>query len=238
MGYHGQGFILPSYERAKELSQSVRPVDRMEWEERISMGLRIENSFRDLQIILLRVEEMKRDLLRTLTEIQEFENLEVLLNETSLVLGGYDYLFNDEGLMGQFKLISPRPPRFSQGFSLGITGSDSLTEKARKEQEELREQIRTYLCYERAVLNVVQEFRPEIPEYLDYLKENHKKLETPLSLPLRFKGTQDDSDGIIKNRIPFPALIDLLEDFSVRVSEISIEDEESSKIISDFEKTI
>ena len=80
MGYFGSGFIL-TYEEIERLTLSVKPEKRKEWESYISFGLRLENGFKDLDRFLRELTGYRETLLRTLTEIRDFEILEECLNK-------------------------------------------------------------------------------------------------------------------------------------------------------------
>jgi len=254
MGYFGQGFIL-TYEDIDLLVLSVEAWKRKEWNEFVSLGLRLENGFKDLNICLDRIKGLRKELVRTLSEIHDFEKLELLLNrlldpvEAELwdSVGEPDSLISDIALsrlrdkgieFDRFKLVSPTLDS-SNHINLRLSGKGSLREVAEAERNLLRRETRYYLCYEVAMKQKVKELGLNIPEYDNLFIQNREVIEQPVSMSLRWEGVQDNRTyqlgetnlkDIDPQDHPFPSLMRMIEDYSVRVKDIDLDSPENKEL--------
>lgn len=255
MGYFGQGFIL-TYEDIDRLVLSVEAWKREEWNEFVSLGLRLENGFKDMRICLDRVKDLRNNLVRTLSEIHDFEKLELLLNrildpvegELWDSVGDPDSLLSDIALshlrdkgieLDGFRLISPRLDP-SNHIDLRLSGKGTIRDRAGVEKNLLRREMTFYLCYEVAIRRRISELNLVIPEYDSLLNKNREVVEQPVSMSLRWEGVQDNrtfqiGETDLKDRDPqdhpFPSLMRMIEDFSVRVKDIDLDSEENIELI-------
>ena len=267
MGYFGEGFILSSGD-ANSLPLSFEAWKRKEWMEFVSMGLRIENGFKDMNRSLVQIQQKRNNLLRTLSEIHDFEKIELLLN--TILESNIDpeeknldpqFEYRDEETEGdvavvrrevqiyesdldskRYRLI--RPTLDSENhINLGLSGDDSLREQAEIERNILRAEMTFYLRYEVAIKRRISEFPLVIPEYESLLKKNREVIEQPVSMSLRWVGVQDNrtyqiGECNLKDRrpqeYPFPSLMDMIEDFSVRPQDIDLDSIESQAKITEL----
>ena len=263
MGYFGQGFILSPSE-AEQLPLSFEGWRREEWESFVSLGLRLENGFKDMSRSLERMKRNRADLLRTLWEIHDFEKIEVLLNrlldpviDRTLwdSVGDQDCpipqlaLRNlmDRGVETDgFFIVKPTLDKDNH-IDLHTSGAGSLRERADKLRNQLREEMRLYLCYEVAIRQRIEELGLNIPEYEDLLKENRKIVEEPVSISLRWEGVQDNrtyqfGETNLKDRdpqeYPFPSLRKMIEDYSVRHQDIDLDSDKNRKDIKELYEQI
>ena len=267
MGYFGLGFIL-NPDEAERLPLSFEGWKRGEWEGFVSMALRIENGFKDMNRSLERLKNRRTNLLRTLTEIHDFEGLELLLNtilDSDLPSEEKDldpqFEFKDEDGDGQvrrlrigagdlrtdrFRLIRPTLDSENR-IDLHLSGENSLRERAEKERRIIRAEMTLYLRYEVAIRKRISEQNIVIPEYETLLKKNREVIEEPVSMSLRWEGVQDNrtyqiGEANLKDRdpqeYPFPSLMDLIEDYSVRVKDIDLDSVESQARIKEIYEQI
>lgn len=256
MGYFGQGFIL-NPDEAESLPLSFEAWRRDEWEKYVSFGLRLENGFKDLNRSLERMKRNRTDLVRTLSEIHDFEKLETIVNkllDPLLDVGLWDEVGEPDSPIAQIALrnLSERNIEI-EGFSLikptldpdnhidlRLSGTGSLREQAEKLRDGLREEMRLYLCYEVAIRRRIEELGLVIPEYENLLKENREVVEEPVSMLLRWEGVQDNrtyqlGETNLKDRdpqeYPSPSLRRMIEDYSVRPRDIDLN---SDKNINDI----
>lgn len=257
MGYFGQGFILDTDE-AEQLPLSFEGWKRDEWEKYISFGLRLENGFKDLSRNLDRLKRDRDSLLRTLSEINDFERIEVLLNQ--LLDPMTPSLWNDVGEVDSkipdialekliergvringFRLIRPSIDEQNH-IDLSLSGDGSLRDRAGRLRDIVREEMRMYLCYEVAIRRRIPELGLSVPEYENLLRSNREVVEEPVSMSLRWEGVQDNrtyqiGEANLKDRdpqeYPFPSLMRMIEDYSVRVQDIDLD---SNKNRNDIEK--
>lgn len=254
MGYFGLGFIL-NYEQVEKLTLSVQTdEERSEWERIIGFGLRIENGFKDLGNIVSKIEIGKVLLSRYLMEIQDFERIETLINQL-LTPSELDYMVSDDEKAVEYlssKTIKNRfidfenyhliSPSFEEGkfLDLHLTGEGSLTEKAKDSYQDIRKKIEAYLCYEFAMMRKLQKWGLDLPEYDELFKSYKESIEMPVSISVRFSGVQDNrgyqlGECHLKEQeekgIPYPALRDLVEDYSLSLAGFDpMEEETASKI--------
>lgn len=248
MGYFGQGFIL-NFDDAKELPLSFEPWKRDEWEKYVSFGLRLENGFKDMSRSLERIRQDRFILLRILSEIHDFEKLELLLNrllDPDLDPTLWDDIGEPDSLLPRLALDNLRERLIhedksfklldltldpSNHIDLNLSGDGSLREQAKKRRDILREEMRLYLCYEVAIRRRIPELGLSIPEYENLLKKNREVIEEPVSLSLRWEGVQDNrtyqiGEANLKDRdpqeYPFPSLMRMIEDYSVRPQDIDL----------------
>ena len=256
MGYFGQGFILSPSE-AEQLPLSFEAWKREEWEGFVSLGLRLENGFKDMNRSLERIKRDRADLLRTLWEIHDFEKIEVILNRLlDPVIDGtlWDSVGEQDCPIPQLALRNLMDRQVeTDGFfivkptldsdnhiDLHTSGEGSLRERAGKLRDRLRKEMRFYLCYEVAIRRRIEELGLNIPEYEDLLSQNRKVVEEPVSISLRWAGVQDNrtyqfGETNLKDRdpqeYPFPSLRKMIEDYSVRVGDIDLDSPENRKEI-------
>ena len=256
MGYFGQGFILSPSE-AEQLPLSFEAWKREEWESFVSLGLRLENGFKDMNRSLERIKRDRADLHRTLSEIHDFEKIEEILNRLlDPVIDGTLWesvgeqdcpipqlaLRNlmDRGVeMDGFSLVRPTLDPDNH-INLHTSGEGSIRERAEKLRDRLRREMRFYLCYEVAIRQRISELGLNIPEYEDLLSQNREVVEEPVSLSLRWAGVQDNrtfqlGETNLKDRdpqeYPFHSLRKMIEDYSVRVKDIDLDSPENQKEI-------
>ena len=252
MGYFGQGFIL-TYEDIDRLVLSVEGErDRKRWEGFVSMGLRLENGFKDMNRSLVQIQQKRANLLRTLSEINDFENLELLMNrlidpnDRNLweSVGDPDSPLSDLALTNLrergipnigFRLISPTLDS-SNHISFNLTGDKSLRKRAETERDLLRAEMGFYLRYEVAIEERISELKLDIPEYGSLLRKNRRVVEEPVSMSLRWEGVQDNrtyqiGEANLKDKqpqdYPFPSLMRMIEDYSVRPQDIDLNSDEN-----------
>lgn len=256
MGYFGQGFILSPSE-AEQLPLSFEGWRRDEWEKYVSFGLRLENGFKDMNRSLERLKRDRSDLLRTLSEIHDFEMFEDLLNrlldpmmdrnlwddvgerDTAVPHLALKNLMNRGIRIDGFSLISPTLDS-SNHIDLRLSGDGSLRERAESLRARLRREMSNYLCYEVAIRQRIGELGLKIPEYENLLRENREVVEEPVSMSLRWEGVQDNrtyqiGEANLKDKDPqdhpFPSLMRMIEDYSVRPQDLNLNSGESKKII-------
>ena len=256
MGYFGQGFILTP-EEAQQLPLSFEGWRRDEWEGYVSLGLRLENGFKDMNRSLDRLRRNRADLLRTLSEIHDFEKIEVLLNKLLVPVDDPSLWENigepdsplprivldnqlDRRLrIDGFNLIRPTLDS-SNHINLNLSGAGSLRERAEKMRDRLRNEMRFYLCYEVAIRRRISELNLNIPEYENLLRQNREVVEEPVSMSLRWEGVQDNrtyqiGEANLKDRdpqeYPFPSLMRMIEDYSVRPQDIDLNSGENQNEI-------
>ena len=256
MGYFGQGFVLSPSE-AEQLPLSFEGWKREEWESYVSLGLRLENGFKDMNRSLERIKRNREDLHRTLSEIHDFEKIEVLMNrllDPFLAPEIWEEVGEPDSPLPQLALRNLMDRKVeTEGFSivrptldpdnhidLGLSGENSLRERAEKLRDRLRKEMRFYLCYEVAIRERISELNLNIPEYEDLLSQNREVVEEPVSLSLRWEGVQDNrtyqlGETNLKDRdpqeYPFPSLRRMIEDYSVRVQDIDLDSPESKEEI-------
>ena len=255
MGYFGQGFILSPSE-AEQLPLSFEGWKRDEWESFVSLGLRIENGFKDMSRCLERMQRNRSDLLRTLWEIHDFEKLEVIINklidplDPSLweAVGEPDDIQPKVALRNLternietdgFFIVKPTLDSENH-INLNLSGEGSLRERAGKLRGRLLSEMRLYLCYEVAIRRRIPELGLSVPEYESLLTRYREVVEEPVSVSLRWAGVQDNrtyqlGETNLKDRdpqeYPFPSLRRLIEDFSVRYQDIDLESIENQQEI-------
>lgn len=249
MGYHGTGFIM-SYDDIERLTQSVQENDRDKWDELTSFGLRLENGFKDLALIVKNVTRDRNNLQSTLRTLRDFEILEEAVNSLMYPSEYYKTGPNPKYFL-EYRYLNPpdiptglslvSPTRDEEGFvDFHLTGEGSLSEKAMALRDSMRQSMKTYLCYEYAMRERFKELHLDIPEYEETLERFRKEIEIPVSLSLRFEGVQDNrtyqvGECNLKDRepkeYPFPAVRDRVEDYSVRVSDIDLTTNENKEFI-------
>ena len=248
MGYFGQGFIL-HLDEAESLPLSFEAWKREEWEKYVSFGLRLENGFKDMNRSLERMKRNRADLIRTLSEIHDFEKLETIVNkllDPLLDFGLWESVGDPDSPIAQIALGNLRERNIElDGFSLvkptldpdnhinlNISGDGSLREEAVKLRDKLRAEMGVYLCYEVAIRKRIGELGLVIPEYEKLLKENREVVEEPVSMLLRWEGVQDNrtyqlGETNLKDRdpqeYPSPSLRRMIEDYSVRPQDIDLD---------------
>lgn len=249
MGYSGTGFIL-DYPTIDRLLLSVDSMYRRDWVRYVSFGLRLENGFKDISNILRNIDRYRDELRVSILTILEFEKYEVILNK---LLTPNDYFLGEdyEDLKGltEERLRLRRIERV--GFTmtaphleddgtinLNLTGKGSATERADESVRLLRENMRDFVCYESAMRRRIEESEINVPEYEDLMTMNRQRASEPVSLSVRWSGSQDSrlfrlgpqEDRRDPLDLPFPALKDIVERYSVSLDDILPDDNLIKKI--------
>lgn len=260
IGYFDSRFIL-SFGQPEELSKSVSPDDREIWEDLVSYGLRLENGLRDLLRLVIRIQSEKSGLSHSLIERVELEQYQDLLNDFLLVGNNGDPTdietqrkirvgIIQQGLRNKHFTLT-RPTIGEDGFiNLNLDKGDgrfkTLREHSEDRLESLRGLLTEYLCYETAMRRRIKESNLRLPEYENLLKGLRENIDQPVSSMLRFVGVQDErlfqigechlKDGPKGN--PYPAMSNLIEDFSLRIEDIDLNKEEQIERINQIYKQI
>lgn len=256
MGYFRQGldFIL-DFGDPENLTDSIRPHEQTKWNEYISMGLRVENAFRDLNRFLIGAVHSRDILSQTLTLLTDFEEMEDILNETlllstlnnpidqrtkddietfhHLIYGTAQYTLSN-------RVFTYLRPTITQVADIDLNLRETTNEEGDKFQT-LRQRVeyewrncetwmRKFLFLVEAMRRRFQLMEIVLPEYEYLINQYSTTLETPLAGSLRFQGVQDERLFFLgdydKNRSidsPYPAMREIIEDYSIRLSDIDID---------------
>lgn len=254
LGYFDSRFIL-SFGQPEELSKSVSPDDREIWEDLISFGLRLENGLKDLVRLLIKIQAERQGLTHSLIERMELETFQDLLNDFLLLANNGDPTDIDSqrkirvGIIEKslankhFSLTKPTiTPDGFLSLSLNKGGDEFRTIKELSEdrRESLSKLMTEFLCYESAMKRRIKESEIRLSEYDSLLRQLRETLEQPVSSFLRFEGVQDERLSQIgecrlkdrtDQRIPYPAMANIIEDFSLRVEDINLKEKENQERI-------
>lgn len=274
MGYFKYGIpFLLNFGEPETLMDSISPYDLKEWNKYISMGLRIENGFRDLNRFLTILMSHREDLSKLLSELSDLEGIEEIVNESLFHCSMNNPLDpnekGDEELIKHLRRTSlslglrnsylnkVRPVITPEGLFDFFPRQENLhlfeEDKKRTEFRDLRERamstylnykkwVLNYLCLEEALRRRIKTAKLKLPEYdrllhiyrggLDSIKyEFHS---------LRYEGFQDvrlmmfGEGSRSETMFPYPAMIDLIEDLSVRIEDVDLNSEENEKQIKEY----
>lgn len=267
MGYFKFGipFLLNKGE-PEILMDSVNPYEFKEWNKYISMGLRIENGFRDLYRFLNILMNFRDDLSKILSEMTDLEGIEEVVNESLLNCSSKDPLIMNEdetedinrqirgmSLTSAMKhahfnkiqpVITPEGlfdfnPRPEVHNLFGENNEfRGIRDRAMSAYLNYRKWVENYLCLEEALRRRIRTAKLRLPEYEKLLSTFRTGLSTrqePHSL--RYEGFQDvrlimfGEGSRTGEMFPYPAMIDLIEDLSVRIEDIDLNTEENQEQI-------
>ena len=270
LGYFKFGipFLLNKGE-PEVLMDSVNPYELKEWNKYISMGLRIENGFKDLNRFLMILMSYRDDLSKILSEMSDLEGIEEVVNDSLLGLSSKDPLLLSEDETEDFQ-------RKIRGMTLSMSIKHAHFNKIKpvitpeglfdfnprpevlnpfgdmKEFRGIRDRamsaylyyknwVSNYLCYEEAMRRRIKTAKIKLPEYeklLTNLRGGLNVRQEPHSL--RYEGFQDvrlimfGEGSRTGEMFPYPAMIDLIEDLSVRIEDIDLNTEENQKKIKEY----
>lgn len=273
MGYFKYGIpFLLNFGEPETLMDSISPYDLKEWNKYISMGLRIENGFKDLSRFLIILISYRDDLSRILSELSDLEGVEEIVNESLFHCSMNNPLDpnekGDEELIKHLRRISlslglrnsylnkVRPVITPEGLFDFFPRQENLSlfeeDKKRTEFRDLRERamsaylnykewVSNYLCFEEALKRRINSVKLKLPEYeklLTNLRGGLDIRQEPRSL--RYEGFQDvrlmmfGEGSRSETMFPYPAMIDLIEDLSVRIEDVDLNTEENEKKIKEY----
>ena len=267
MGYfqYDLNFIL-DFGVPEELTNSVAPEDQQEWNEYISKGLRIENAFRDLNRFMMNANKYREDLYRTIAYLLDMEEIEEMTTELLLMVGKHSKLNikgEKEGKMtrelrranGEWVLMgrefSHIDPKITEDGTIDLhltkRGEEdqfpTLRDRMSFEHERSRDWMVRFLLFAEAMRRRFKQFDLHLPEYDQLISAYTKVLDKPQSGSMRFQGLQDRRLfhlGGYKNtgEIPYPAMRDLIEDYSLNINEIDPHIEDNEELIIKYYKSI
>lgn len=122
----------------------------------------------------------------------------------------------------------------------------SIKERAMSTYLYYKDWMMKYLCFEEAMRRRIKESKLKLPEYEKLLTAYRVGLDSIKQEPhsLRYEGFQDvrlvlfGRDSRSGKMFPYPAMIDLIEDLSVRSDEFDINSDESEKKIMSYYDSI
>lgn len=264
MGYfqNGLSFIL-DFGVPEELTNSVAPEDQQEWNEYISKGLRIENAFRDLNRFMMNANKFREDLSRTISILLDMEEMEEMTTELLTMLGNHARRHTkDEKLIqdlrkanGEWVVLGRKfnhiDPTITEDGTIDLhltkRGEDdhfpTLRDRMSFEHERGKDWMIRFLLFVEAMRRRFDQFNLHLPEYDQLISEYTKNLDKPMYGFLRFQGVQERRLyhlGEYKKTgdIPYPAMRDLIEDYSLNISEINPHIENNEELIIKYYKSI
>lgn len=265
MGYfqYDLNFIL-DFGVPEELTNSVAPEDQQEWNDYISKGLRIENAFRDLNRFMMNANKYREDLYRTISYLLDMEEMEEMTTELLMMLEKHtklhykeqDELIKDlRRVNGEWVLLgrefSHIDPKITEDGTIDLhltkRGEEdhfpTLRDRMEFEHERSRDWMVRFLLFAEAMRRRFKQFNLHLPEYDQLISAYTKVLDKPQSGSMRFQGLQDRRLfhlGGYKNtgEIPYPAMRDLVEDYSLNINEIDPHIEDNEELIIKYYKSI
>lgn len=265
MGYfqYDLNFIL-DFGVPEELTNSVAPEDQQEWNDYISKGLRIENAFRDLNRFMMNANKYREDLYRTISYLLDMEEMEEMTTELLMMLEKHtklhykeqDELIKDlRRVNGEWVLLgrefSHIDPKITEDGTIDLhltkRGEEdhfpTLRDRMEFEHERSRDWMVRFLLFAEAMRRRFKQFNLHLPEYDQLISAYTKVLDKPQSGSMRFQGLQDRRLfhlGGYKNtgEIPYPAMRDLIEDYSLNINEIDPHIEDNEELIIKYYKSI
>jgi hypothetical protein len=265
MGYfqNGLSFIL-NFGDPEILTNSVSPQDQSQWNEYISWGLRIENAFRDLNRFRMSAHQYREEMSRTASILLDMEEMEEMTTELLLMVGKNTKLHPKEDgnlinnlrrangewvLMGrQFSHIDPKITTDGTiDLHLSKRGEEdnfpTLRDRMTQEYERAKEWMMRFLLFVEAMRRRFKQMEIVLPEYEQLISAYMETLDKPFAGFLRFQGVQENrlfhlGQYTKKGEIPYPAMRDLIEDYSINISEIDPQIEKHEELIITYYKSI
>lgn len=263
-------FIL-NFGEPEELMNSIAPHELREWNEYISMGLRIENAFRDLHRFMFIASDSRGEMIKLLSFLTDLEEMEDLLNETLLTGTLHNSLdpnvAPDLETIHKLRFSTARHSLLNRTFShlkpvlsdvgdidINLRGTTieeddrfkTLKEKVDDKWWETEMWMRNVLLFIEALRRRFKMMDLILPEYEHLISQYMNVLDSPLAGHLRFEGVQDnrlfylgDYDKTSADIFtPYPAMREIIEDYSLRISEVDPKLDENEDTITRYFNSI
>ena len=265
MGYfqYDLNFIL-DFGVPEELTNSVAPEDQQEWNDYISKGLRIENAFRDLNRFMMNANKYREDLYRTISYLLDMEEMEEMTTDLLLMVGKHSRLHpkEDTQLIEDLRRANGEMVILGRKFShidptitkdgtidlhLSKRGEEdtfpTLRDRMEFERTQAKEWMMRFLLFVEAMRRRFKEIEIVIPEYETLISAYTTILDKPMSGSLRFQGVQERrlfhlGEYKETGETPYPAMRDLIEDYSINISEVDPQMEEHEELIIKYYNSI
>lgn len=265
MGYfqNGLSFIL-DFGVPEILTDSVAPEDQPQWNEYISWGLRIENAFRDLKTFMETASRHRENLSQTISVLIDMEEMEEMTTELLMLVGKHSRLHPQEDpkliedlrrangemvILGRkFSHIDPTITKDGTiDLHLSKRGEDdtfpTLRDRMEFERTQAKEWMMRFLLFVEAMRRRFKEIEIVIPEYETLISAYTTILDKPMSGSLRFQGVQERrlfhlGEYKETGETPYPAMRDLIEDYSIIISEVDPQMEKYEGLINKYYKSI
>ena len=265
MGYfqNGLSFIL-DFGDPEILTDSVLSMDQRQWNEYISQGLRIENAFRDLNKFMMTATKFREDLSKTISILLDMEEMEEMTTDLLLMVGKHAKLHpkEDSELINNLRRANGEMVLLGRKFShidptitedgtidLHLTkrGEEdnfaTLRDTMEFERTQAKEWMTRFLLFVEAMRRRFREMEIVLPEYEQLISAYTKLLDKPLMGSLRFQGVQERrlfhlGEYKETGETPYPAMRDLIEDYSIIISEVDPQMEKYEGLINKYYKSI
>jgi len=265
MGYfqNGLSFIL-DFGDPEILTDSVLSMDQRQWNEYISQGLRIENAFRDLNKFMMTATKFREDLSKTISILLDMEEMEEMTTDLLLMVGKHAKLHpkEDSELINNLRRANGEMVLLGRKFShidptitedgtidLHLTkrGEEdnfaTLRDTMEFERTQAKEWMTRFLLFVEAMRRRFREMEIVLPEYEQLISAYTKLLDKPLMGSLRFQGVQERrlfhlGEYKETGETPYPAMRDLIEDYSINISDIHPQREKHEELIITYYNSI
>ncbi len=265
MGYfqNGLSFIL-DFGVPEILTDSVSPEDQPQWNEYISWGLRIENAFRDLKIFTDTATRFRENLSQTISVLLDMEEMEEMTTELLMLVGKHSRLHpkEDTQMIEELRRANGEMVILGRKFShidptitkdgtidlhLSKRGEEdtfpTLRDRMEFERTQAKDWMVRFLLFVEAMRRVFKEIEIVIPEYEHLISAYTTILDKPMAGSLRFQGVQERrlfhlGEYKETGETPYPAMRDLIEDYSINISEVDPQMEEHEELIIKYYNSI
>lgn len=266
MGYfqNGLSFIL-DFGVPEILTDSVSPEDQPQWNEYISWGLRIENAFRDLKIFMDTALRFRENLSQTSSFLLDMEEMEEMNTELLMMVGKQSrrYRSNDGPLSvedirranGEMVVLGRKfnhiDPTITEDGTIDLHLSKrgeedhfpTIRDRMEFERTQTKDWMTRFLLFVEAMRRVFNEIEIVIPEYEHLISAYTTILDKPMYGSLRFQGVQDRrlfhlGEYKETGETPYPAMRDLIEDYSINISGVDPQVEKHEELIIKYYNSI
>lgn len=265
MGYfqNGLSFIL-DFGVPEILTDSVAPEDQPQWNEYISWGLRIENAFRDLKTFMETASRHRENLSQTSTILLDMEEMEEMNTELLMMVGKYSKLSpqEDPKLIEDLRRANGEMVVLGRKFShidptitedgtidlhLSKRGEEdtfpTLRDRMEYEWRMTKEWMMRFLLFVEAMRRRFRQMEIVLPEYEHLISAYTTNLDKPMAGSLRFQGVQERrlfhlGEYKETGETPYPAMRDLIEDYSINISGVDPQMERFEELIIKYYKSI
>lgn len=265
MGYfqNGLSFIL-DFGDPEILTDSVLSMDQRQWNDYISQGLRIENAFRDLNKFMMTATRFRDDLSKTISILLDMEEMEEMTTDLLLMVGKHAKLHpkEDSELIKNLRRANGEMVLLGRKFShieptitedgtidLHLTkrGEEdtftTLRDRMEYERTQAKEWMTRFLLFVEAMRRRFREMEIVLPEYDQLISAYTKLLDKPMAGSLRFQGVQERrlfhlGEYKETGETPYPAMRDLIEDYSINISDVHPQWEKHEELIITYYNSI
>lgn len=174
-----------------------------------------------------RIQYLRTEFLRLALDNRHFNKLSPVVMDEGVLSLNCSLTETEKGLSDEDSVRLKHRNKLLSNYLDTEIHSD-LRDRVVQAYKELRLSVRRYLIFELALKRRIDELKLSLPEYGHLIKYHTQRINRLLPLSLRYEGFSPDSLSLFDeesnqdNSIPFPAMRDLIQDYSYKTTDVNL----------------